>query len=232
MFVKTIGLIGGMSWESSIEYYKIINKEVRGRLGGLHSAKCLLYSVDFDEIERYQAEGDWESAGKALGEVASSLEKAGAEFIVICTNTMHKVVDYIEARINIPVLHIADATANQIESSNIKTVGLLGTKYTMEQDFYKSRIQSYGINVLVPDEEERNNVNKVIYEELCLGQIKQSSKDYYKNIIQHLVNVGAEGIILGCTEIGLLVKPEDSEVPLFDTTIIHAIEAVNTALNK
>lgn len=232
MFVQTIGLIGGMSWESSIEYYKIINKEVKGRLGGLHSAKCLLYSVDFHEIERYQAEGDWESAGKALGEVASSLEKAGAEFIVICTNTMHKVIDYIEARINIPVLHIADATANQIQSSNIKTVGLLGTKYTMEQDFYKSRIQSSGINVLVPDEEERNNVNKVIYEELCLGQIKQTSKDYYKNVIQHLVDEGAEGIILGCTEIGLLVKPEDSEVPLFDTTIIHAIEAVNTALKN
>lgn len=230
--MKTIGLIGGMSWESSVEYYRIINEMVKEKLGGLHSAKCLLYSVDFDEIERYQAEGDWERAGKALGEVASSLEKAGAEFIVICTNTMHKVIDHIEARINISVLHIADATANQIQSSNIKTVGLLGTKYTMEQDFYKSRIKSNGINVLVPDKEERNNVNKVIYEELCLGQIKQSSKDYYKSVIQHLVAEGAEGIILGCTEIGLLVKPEDSEVPLFDTTVIHAIEAVNTALKK
>ncbi|WP_058307176.1 aspartate/glutamate racemase family protein [Gracilibacillus massiliensis] len=230
--MKTIGLIGGMSWESSAEYYRIINEMVKEKLGGLHSAKCLLYSVDFDEIERYQAEGDWESAGKALGEVAASLEKAGAEFIVICTNTMHKVVNYIEARIKIPVLHIADATANQIQSSNIKTVGLLGTKYTMEQDFYKSRIKSNGINVLVPDNEERNNVNKVIYEELCLGQIEQSSKNYYKTVIQHLVDEGAEGIILGCTEIGLLVKPEDSKVPLFDTTVIHAIEAVNTALKK
>ncbi|MBM7603933.1 aspartate racemase [Metabacillus crassostreae] len=230
--MKTIGLIGGMSWESSVEYYRLINEMVKEKLGGLHSAKCLLYSVDFDEIERYQAEGDWESAGKALGEVASSLEKAGAEFIVICTNTMHKVIDNIEARINIPVLHIADATANQIQSSNIKTVGLLGTKYTMEQDFYKSRIKSNGINVLVPDKEERNNVNKVIYEELCLGQIKQSSKDFYKSVIQHLVAEGAEGIILGCTEIGFLVKPEDSEVPLFDTTVIHASEAVNTALKK
>ncbi|WP_226036854.1 aspartate/glutamate racemase family protein [Aquibacillus saliphilus] len=230
--MKIIGLIGGMSWESSVEYYRIINEKVKEKLGGLHSAKCLLYSVDFDEIERYQAEGDWESAGKALGEVASSLEKAGAEFILICTNTMHKVIDYIEARINIPVLHIADATANQIQSSNIKTVGLLGTKYTMEQDFYKSRIESNGINVLVPDKEERNNVNKVIYEELCLGKIEQSSKNYYKTVIQHLVDEGAEGIILGCTEIGLLVKPEDSKVPLFDTTVIHAIEAVNTALER
>jgi aspartate racemase len=230
--MKTIGLIGGMSWESSLEYYRIINQKVKEKLGGLHSAKCMLYSVDFDEIERYQAEGDWESAGKVLGEVASSLETAGAEFIVICTNTMHKVIDYIEARISIPVLHIADATANQIQSSKIKTVGLLGTKYTMEQDFYKSRIESKGINVLVPDKEERNIINKVIYEELCLGKIKQSSKDYYKSVIQHLVAEGAEGIILGCTEIGLLVKPEDSKVPLFDTTVIHAIEAVNTALKK
>ncbi|RIW28683.1 aspartate/glutamate racemase family protein [Bacillus salacetis] len=230
--MKTIGLIGGMSWESSVEYYRIINEMVKEKLGGLHSAKCLLYSVDFDEIERFQAEGDWEGAGKALGEAASSLEKAGAEFIVICTNTMHKVIDHIEAGINIPVLHIADATAHQIQRSNIKTVGLLGTKYTMEQDFYKSRIKSKGINVLVPDEEERTNVNKVIYEELCLGQIKQSSKEYYKSVIKHLVAEGAEGIILGCTEIGLLVKPEDSEVPLFNTTVIHAVEAVNTALKE
>jgi aspartate racemase len=228
--MKTIGLIGGMSWESSVEYYKIINEQVKERLGGLHSAKCLLYSVDFDEFERYQAEGDWASAGNALGEVASSLEKAGAEFIVICTNTMHKVVEAIESKINIPILHIADATANQIKSSNIKTIGLLGTKYTMEQDFYKSRIESKGINVLVPGKEERESVNKVIYEELCLGKIKQSSKDYYKTVIQKLVDEGAEGIILGCTEIGLLIKPEDSEVPLFNTTVIHAKEAVNTAL--
>ncbi|MCA0151111.1 aspartate/glutamate racemase family protein [Rossellomorea vietnamensis] len=230
--MKTIGLIGGMSWESSLKYYKVINEEVKEKLGGLHSAKCLLYSVDFEEIERYQAEGDWENAGRVLGEVASSLEKAGADFIVICTNTMHKVIDHVEARINISVLHIADATAKEIQGAGMNTVGLLGTSYTMEQDFYKSRIQSNGINVLVPDQEERNTINKVIFEELCLGKMEQSSKEYYKSVIHKLVDRGAEGIILGCTEIGLLVKPEDSEVPLFDTTVIHAIEAVNTALKK
>lgn len=228
--MKTIGLIGGMSWESSVEYYRIINEEIKKRLGGLHSAKCLLYSVDFAEIERYQAEGDWDSAGKILGEVALSLEKAGAEFIVICTNTMHKVVQFVKEKINIPILHIADATANQIKKLNLKTVGLLGTKYTMEQDFYKSRIESNGIRVLVPNQTEREKINKIIYEELCLGNIKQSSRDYYKEIIKNLVANGAEGIILGCTEIGLLVKEEDSEVPIFDTTEIHAIESVNKAL--
>ncbi|AUJ24677.1 aspartate/glutamate racemase family protein [Virgibacillus dokdonensis] len=230
--MKTIGLIGGMSWESSAEYYRIMNEEVKEKLGGLHSAKCLLYSVDFDEIERYQAEGDWESAGEALGKAALSLEKAGAAFIVICTNTMHKVIDSIEKRVTIPVLHIADATANQIQQSNIKTVGLLGTKYTMEQKFYKARIEANGMKVIVPNEKARNDIHRVIYEELCVGKIQQSSKDYYKNVIQQLVNHGAEGIILGCTEIGLLIKPEDSEVPLFDTTVIHAIEAVHEALKK
>ena len=228
--MQTIGLIGGMSWESSVEYYRIINEEVKNRLGGLHSAKCLLYSVDFEEIERFQADGEWEKAGKLLGDVAYSLEKGGADFIVICTNTMHKVIEYIEEKINIPILHIAEATANQIKKSNINTVGLLGTKYTMEQDFYKSRIESNGIKVLVPNDSEREMVNKIIYEELCLGNIQQSSRDYYKMVIKSLVSNGAEGIILGCTEIGLLVKQEDSEVFLFDTTVIHAIEAVNSAL--
>ncbi|EKN63705.1 aspartate/glutamate racemase family protein [Schinkia azotoformans] len=190
--MKTIGLIGGMSWESSVEYYRIINEEIKNRLGGLHSAKCLLYSVDFEEIERFQAGGEWEKAGKLLGDVAHSLEKGGADFIIICTNTMHRVIDFVEEKIRIPILHIADTTAKQIKKSNLNIVGLLGTKYTMEQDFYKSRIESKGIKVLVPN--------------------------------------GAEGIILGCTEIGLLVKQEDSEVPLFDTTVIHAVEAVNAAL--
>ncbi|QED46061.1 aspartate/glutamate racemase family protein [Cytobacillus dafuensis] len=230
--MKTIGLIGGMSWESSVEYYRIINEEVKKRLGGLHSAKCLLYSVDFEEIERYQAVGDWDKAGELLGNVAHSLEKGGAEFIVICTNTMHKVIETIKEKINIPILHIAEATANQIKKSNITTVGLLGTKYTMEQDFYKSRIESNGIQVLVPNHTEREMINKVIYEELCLGNIQQSSRYYYKKVIKSLVDNGAEGIILGCTEIGLLVKQEDSEVLLFDTTVIHAIEAVNMAIEK
>lgn len=230
--MKTIGLIGGMSWESSLEYYRIINEEVKAKLGGLHSAKCILYSVDFDEIERCQAEGDWESSGKLLGDAALSLEKAGAEMILICTNTMHKVIGYIEEKVSLPILHIADSTAKQIRKSKISTVGLLGTKYTMEQDFYKTRIETNGIKVLIPNEEDRKVINKVIYEELCLGEVQQSSREYYKKVIKGLVDDGVEGIILGCTEIGLLVKPEDSEVPLFDTAVIHAIESVNMALEK
>lgn len=228
--MKTIGLIGGMSWESSAEYYRVINEEVKKHLGGLHSAKCLLYSVDFEEIERFQAADEWDEAGKRLGDAAYSLEKAGADFIIICTNTMHKVVKDIEERIHIPVLHIADATASQITKSHLHTVGLLGTKYTMEQDFYKARIESNGIDILIPDQAERERINKIIFEELCLGKIQQVSRDYYKEVIKGLVDKGAEGIILGCTEIGLLVKQTDSEVPLFDTTEIHAIEAVWKAL--
>lgn len=230
--MKIIGLIGGMSWESSAEYYRIINEEVKKRLGGLHSAKCLLYSVDFEEIERFQTKGEWENAGEKLGDAASSLEKAGAEFILICTNTMHKVVDAIQSKINIPILHIADATAEQINKQQITNIGLLGTRYTMEQDFYKSRIESKGINVIVPNAEEREIVNKIIFEELCLGKIHQESRDYYNSVIQNLTKSGAQGIILGCTEIGLLIKPGDSEVPLFDTTYIHALEAVNLSLKN
>jgi aspartate racemase len=181
--MKVIGLIGGMSWESSVEYYRIINEEVKRRLGGLHSAKCLLYSVDFEEIERYQSEGDWKKAGETLGDVAHSLEKAGADFIVICTNTMHKVIDDIQEKINIPILHIADATAHQIKEQGISSVGLLGTRYTMEQDFYKLRLESKGIKVMIPNDNEREIVNKVIYEELCLGKVQQESRDYYKKVI-------------------------------------------------
>ncbi|MFT4399439.1 aspartate/glutamate racemase family protein [Bacillus sp. SW14] len=229
--MKTIGLIGGMSWESSAEYYRIINEEIKKKLGGLHSAKCLLYSVDFKEIEHYQSEGAWDQAGAALGEAARSLEKAGADFIVICTNTMHKVIGYIQEMITIPILHIADATADQITRQGIRSVGLLGTKYTMEQDFYRSRIESHDINVIVPSDEEREVINHIIYQELCLGEIKQSSRNMYKKMINHLVDRGAEGIILGCTEIGLLVKAEDSKVPLFDTAFIHAQTAVNTSLS-
>ncbi|MDM5340244.1 aspartate/glutamate racemase family protein [Fictibacillus enclensis] len=228
--MKVIGLIGGMSWESSAEYYRMMNEEIKRRLGGLHSAKCILYSVDFQEIERYQSEGAWQKAGEVLSNAARSLEKGGADFIVICTNTMHKVIDAIQASVNIPLLHIADATADRIIENGFHSVGLLGTRYTMEQDFYKSRLESKGIQVIVPKETEREMVNKVIYEELCLGNIRQDSKDEYKKVIQGLIESGAQGIILGCTEIGLLIKPEDSSVPLFDTTNIHALEAVNLSL--
>jgi aspartate racemase len=228
--MKTIGLIGGMSWESSSEYYRIINQEVKERLGGLHSAKCILYSVDFDDIEVCQRNGEWESAARILTDAAQSLEAAGADFIVICTNTMHKVADSINSSIHIPLLHIADVTAQQVLAKGIETIGLLGTKYTMEQDFYKSRLESQGISVLIPEEADRVIVNAVIYNELCLGQISEKSRAMYKRIIEDLAGQGAEGIILGCTEIGLLVKPEDSRVPVFDTTLLHAIGAVNYAL--
>ncbi len=228
--MKTIGLIGGMSWESSSEYYRIINKEVKQRLGGLHSAKCVLYSVDFEEIEICQRKGEWEKAAQILVDAARGLEAAGADFIVICTNTMHKVADVIQAEVHIPLLHIADITALKVLANGIQKIGLLGTKYTMEQDFYKSRIEAKGIKVLIPKEADRMTVNAVIYNELCLGQVTDESRIKYKSIIKDLIEQGAEGIILGCTEIGLLVKPEDSTVPLFDTTLIHAIGAVAYAL--
>ncbi|UOE94658.1 aspartate/glutamate racemase family protein [Alkalihalobacillus sp. LMS39] len=229
--MKTIGLIGGMSWESSAEYYRMINEETKRRRGGLHSAQCILFSVDFAEIEILQAKGKWEEAGQRLGEAALALEKAGADFIVICTNTMHKVVSQIEAYIKIPVLHIADATAAQIKIRGLRKVGLLGTSYTMEQDFYKSRIIDFGIDIVIPNENEREMINRIIYEELCLGKITKESKEVYKQVIDTLRMNGAEGIILGCTEIELLIKEEDSSVPLFDTTSIHAIAAVNKALS-
>lgn len=230
--MKTIGMIGGMSWESSAEYYRLMNQEVKAQLGGLHSAKCILYSVDFQEIEQYQAEGDWEKAGQVLGEAAQSLEGAGADFIIICTNTMHKVIDIVTAKIQVPILHIADATANQIEKASLQKVALLGTKYTMEQDFYKARVEGFGIEVIVPFADERTEVNRIIYEELCLGQIEQTSKEYYLQVIENLVQSGAQGIILGCTEIGLLIKQEDLNVPVFDTTILHAKAAVSLAIHK
>jgi len=230
--VKTIGMIGGMSWESSAEYYRLMNEKVKQHLGGLHSAKCILYSVDFQEIEHYQAEGEWSKAGQVLAEAAQSLESAGAEFIIICTNTMHKVIDIITEKITIPILHIADATANQIEKASLQKVALLGTKYTMEQDFYRARVEGFGIEVLVPLAEERTEVNRIIYEELCLGKIEQTSKDYYLQVIENLVQLGAQGIILGCTEIGLLIKQEDVNVPVFDTTLLHAQAAVNMAIQK
>lgn len=220
-----------MSWESSAEYYRIINENIKEKLGGLHSAKCILYSVDFEEIERYQNEGNWDKAGEVLGNVALSLEKAGADFIALCTNTMHKVIEDIEAKVKIPVLHIADATAKQIQKSNLSTVGLLGTKYTMEQDFLKSRIENKGINVIVPEQKDIERINQVIFGELCLGKIEADSKEYYLKIVEELISRGAEGIVLGCTEIGLLIQPDDTDIPLYDTAIIHSLEVVENALN-
>ncbi|GGN91879.1 aspartate/glutamate racemase family protein [Saccharibacillus kuerlensis] len=229
--MKKIGLIGGMSWESSAEYYRLINEEVKQKRGGLHSAECILYSVDFAEIERFQAEGDWESAGRKLGAAASSLERAGADFIVLCTNTMHKVAEAIEAEADIPLLHIADVTAEAVRAAGLQTVGLLGTRYTMEQDFYRSAVEAHGIDVLTPDEGQRAEVNRIIYEELCLGEIRESSRDYYAETIRGLMKQGAEGIIFGCTEIGLLIGPQDSQVPVFDTTKLHAKASVHKALD-
>lgn len=222
MNLKTIGLIGGMSWESTATYYKIINETVKEKLGGLHSAKCILYSVDFQEIEECQANGNWEKSGEILGEAAYNLEKAGADFIVICTNTMHKVVNQIKEKISIPILHIAEMTAEKILEKGLKNIALLGTKYTMEQDFYKSKLIEKGINVIIPDKNDIETINEVIYDELCLGTINFNSKKKFLEIVDKLRSKGAEGIILGCTEIGLLIKNEDTDVPLFDTAIIHA----------
>jgi len=225
MNLKTIGLIGGMSWESTVTYYKIINETVKEKLGGLHSAKCILYSVDFQEIEECQANGNWEKSGEILGEAAYNLEKAGADFIVICTNTMHKVVNQIKEKISIPILHIAEMTAEKILEKRLKNIALLGTKYTMEQDFYKSKLIEKGINVIIPDKNDIEIINEVIYDELCLGTINSDSKKKFLEIVDKLRSKGAEGIILGCTEIGLLIKNEDTDVPLFDTAIIHAEQA-------
>ena len=223
--MKTIGLIGGMSWESTVTYYKIINETVKEKLGGLHSAKCILYSIDFQEIEECQANGNWEKSGEILGEAANNLEKAGADFIVICTNTMHKVINQIKEKISIPILHIAEMTAEKILEKGLKNIALLGTKYTMEQDFYKSKLIEKEINVIIPDKNDIEIINKVIYDELCLGTINSNSKKKFLEIVDKLRSKGAEGIILGCTEIGLLIKNEDTDVPLFDTAVIHAEEA-------
>ena len=225
MNLKTIGLIGGMSWESTVTYYKIINETIKEKLGGLHSAKCILYSVDFQEIEECQANGNWEKSGEILGEAANNLEKAGADFIVICTNTMHKVVNQIKEKISVPILHIAEMTAEKILEKGLKNIALLGTKYTMEQDFYKSKLIEKGINVIIPDKNDIEIINEVIYDELCLGTINSNSKKKFLEIVDKLRSKGAEGIILGCTEIGLLIKNEDTDVPLFDTAIIHAEQA-------
>ena len=229
--MKTIGLLGGMSWESTLGYYRAINEGIKKTLGGLHSAKIVMYSVDFAPIEKLQHTGDWEGTAKILSEAAQSIQAAGADFLLICTNTMHKVAPQIEAAIQIPLLHIADATAEILVNGGINSVGLLGTAFTMEQEFYKGRlINNYGLQVLVPNEDDRKIVHKIIYQELCLGRIEQDSKAEYLRIIDTLAAQGAEAVILGCTEIGMLVKQSDTNVRLYDTAAIHAKKAVKNAI--
>lgn len=229
--MKTIGLLGGMSWESTLIYYRAINEGIKEKLGGLHSAKICLYSVDFDEIEKYQHSGNWKATARILSDGARRVEAGGADFLVLCTNTMHKVVPDIEKQLNIPILHIADATAKRIKGLGIRAVGLLGTNFTMEHDFYKGRLSDkYGLKVLVPEEPDRQRVHGVIYNELCLGKILESSRKEYLRIIDQLVGCGAEAVILGCTEIGLLVQQKHTSAKLLDTTMIHAEEAVEMAL--
>ncbi|WP_435684298.1 aspartate/glutamate racemase family protein [Sedimenticola selenatireducens] len=229
--MKTIGMLGGMSWESTVSYYRAINQGVKAALGGLHSAKIILYSVDFQEIERLQHQGDWGATADILVRAARSVEQAGADGLIICTNTMHKVADRIEHALSIPLMHIADATARQLLADGVRRVGLLGTRFTMEQPFYRDRLQErYGIDVLVPEMDDRERVHQIIYTELCLGQIHEASRREYLRIIADLQRAGAEAVILGCTEIALLVQPEQTEVPLYDTTAIHAADAVNFLL--
>ena len=229
--MKRIGLLGGMSWESSIEYYRYVNEEVRERLGGLHSADCLMRSVDFAGIEELQRTGRWDEAAAVLATEAVALESAGAELIVLCTNTMHKLAEAIEAAIEVEFVHIADTTADAVRAAGLRRVGLLATGYTMEQDFYVGRLRDkHGLDVLVPDEADRRIVHDVIYEELCRGVIDDGSREQYRRIMRALAARGAQGILLGCTEIELLVGPEDAEVPLFDTTRLHAVRAVELAL--
>ncbi|HHX71177.1 MAG: aspartate/glutamate racemase family protein [Miniphocaeibacter sp.] len=230
--MKTIGLIGGMSWESTSLYYEIINKVVSEKLGGLHSAKIILYSVDFAEIEELQRKGQWSKSAEILADIAMKLERAGADFILISTNTMHKVADQVQEKINIPILHIAEATAKELKENKIGKVLLLGTKYTMTEDFYKGKLEAEGIDVVVPNEEDIEIVNEIIFSELCLGKINEKSREKYINIINSSKKKGVQGVILGCTEIGLLIKQKDLELPVFDTTIIHCQQAANYAIMK
>lgn len=231
IYLKTIGLIGGMSWESSLEYYRIINETVKLKLGGLHSAECLMYSVDFEKIEIYQHQNKWDELANIMVQAAEKLKNGGADFIVICTNTMHKLASDIEDRVGIKVLHIAEVTGEKIIQRGIRKVGLLGTKFTMEQDFYKKILEEkYHIHVVIPDVNEREGIHEIIYNELCKGIINDASKEKYQKIISHLALNGAEGIVLGCTEIPLLIKQEDVKIPVFDTTTIHAVSAVEFAM--
>jgi aspartate racemase len=232
-FVKTIGLLGGMSWESTVPYYQTINRSIADKLGGLHSAKLLLYSVDFAEIERLQHADKWADAGMVLADAALKLQSAGADFLVLCTNTMHRVAPDIEARIQIPLLHIADPTAEAIQAAGLSTVGLLGTRFTMEQEFYRGRLESdFGLTVHVPEAASREVVHDVIYSELCRGIISESSRSNFQRVVSELVAMGAQGIILGCTEIGLLLRSSDVSVLLFDTTKLHAEAAASFALHE
>jgi aspartate racemase len=229
--MKTIGLIGGMSWESTVPYYQTINREVARRLGGLHSARIVLISVDFHEIEDLQRTGDWDTAGRILGECASRVEAAGADFLVLATNTLHLVAPAIEQAVSIPMLHIADATGQVISAEGLDCVGLLGTRYTMEKDFYRGRLETQcGLNVLTPDEEGREAAHRIIYDELCLGKVRDDSRRRVGRVIECLIADGAQGIVLGCTELGLLLDVEDSSVPIFDTTEIHALAAARLAI--
>ena len=228
--MKTIGLIGGMSWESTITYYEILNKETAAILGGFHSSKILMYNVDFAELEDNMSTGNWDGNAKILADAAVRLEKGGADFIVIATNTMHKLVPYIEEKINVPILHISDATADAIKRDGHRKIALLGTKFTMTQDFIKDRLVNAGLEVMIPDEEDIELVNDVIFNELCLGKVLDSSRKEYQRIISYMKDRGAEGVILGCTEIGMLIKEKDSVLPIYDTTIIHATEAARLAL--
>ncbi|MEG6503695.1 MULTISPECIES: aspartate/glutamate racemase family protein [unclassified Desulfovibrio] len=230
--MKVIGLLGGMSWESTVSYYQIINRVVRQRLGGLHSAKCLLFSVDFAEIEVCQAEGRWDDAAAALAEGARRLEQGGADFFLICTNTMHKVALQVASAVRIPLLHLAEATADELRRRGMTRVALLGTRYTMEEDFYSGVLRQRGLEVLVPEARERNMINEVIFQELCLGRIEDDSRRMFLKVIGALQARGAQGVVLGCTEIGLLVRPEHTDVPLLDTTLVHATAAVEMALDR
>ncbi len=230
--MKTIGLLGGMSWESTIPYYRLINEGVKQRLGGLHSAQILLHSVDFQEIEACQSSGDWQRAGDILAQAAKGLEQAGAQGIVLCTNTMHKVADHIENAVTVPFLHIADGTGRAIQKTGMRNVALLGTRYTMEQDFYRGRLQQeFAISTLIPDSDDRARINQIIFDELCLGTFSEASRDYYLEVISALKAQGAQGVIFGCTEIGLLVPAELSPLPVFDTAAIHAADAVDFMLS-
>jgi aspartate racemase len=228
--MQLIGFLGGMSWESSAEYYRLANEMVRDRCGGLHSARCLLYSVDFAAIERMQVDGRWDDAATALAEAGGALQAAGADFIVLCTNTMHRVADTLADAVDVPVLHIGDTTAAAVVGAGLHRVGLLGTGFTMAQPFYADRLASHGLEVLVPDEADRATIHRVIYDELCLGVVREESRDAYRRVIRRLVAAGAEGVIYGCTEIELLVGPQDSAVPVFPTTRLHVAAAVDRAV--